>query len=201
MVLNMNPIAFEQATDRLERAEQSIANLKSATSYKEAERAWNEFLASAYAMYNKLEQGAKSSKKSEQWFARKKGQRRSDPLLRYLRYARNSDEHGVEYVTQRVDGGNDFFNKAMAFGEVIDTTFTAHETENGPPIGEPFAGRLHGPTIKLIRAHDRRYNDYCDPPTEHLGQPIKTYDHPMDVAPAALSYLKAMIDEAKALVA
>jgi hypothetical protein len=52
-------------------------------------------------MFNKLELGAKNSAKSRAWYGTKVHQRRTDPLLQQ---ARNADEHGLEFVTEKQPG-------------------------------------------------------------------------------------------------
>ncbi len=97
----MNPIALEQTKDGLRRAERAMAALEAADSYQAAEDAWTDFLLPASSICSKLEQGTKAPSPSQGWFGRKKKERRDDPLLRYLHFAWNSDEHGVERVVSR----------------------------------------------------------------------------------------------------
>src|SRR5690606_27755019 len=118
-ILAMDPQAVEQAKIRLKKAETAIARLKSADSFEQAEDAWTDFLSATSTIYSKLEQGAKVNGKSSAWFGRKKKERKDDPLLRYLHYARNSDEHGVQrLVERRTKGDRPLFGGApLKFGE------------------------------------------------------------------------------------
>jgi hypothetical protein len=69
-----------------------------------------------------------------------------------------------------------------------------------PLIGETAEGVIAGPTLRPIRAHDRRYNDYCDPPTEHLSRPINFGGNfCYEVGALGLDYLRALIQEAEGL--
>src|SRR5207249_4288002 len=100
-VFVMDPVALALAKNKLYVAAESNAKLQAATTYVDAELAWSAFIMAASTIYSKLEQGAKSSGKSQGWFGRKKKERRTDALLRYLHFARNSDEHGLEFGTYR----------------------------------------------------------------------------------------------------
>ena len=69
------------------------------------EEAWSNFLTMANRAYTKLEQGAKDNGKHRAWFGRQKHERRQDPSLRYIKNARDADEHGLERITERASGG------------------------------------------------------------------------------------------------
>lgn len=191
----MNPAAIEQAKSRLLKAEKASFDLKAASSFEEAESAWSDFLLAASGVYSKLEQGAKGYSKSEPWFGVEKRLRKTDPLLRYIHFARNSDEHGIELVTSRsTDNPNLPFNHRAPFKmQRLDQTTMQ-------PVGEAFDVVMAGPTIKLVRVQDKRFGDFCDPPRTHLGNnvPFGT-DFPHDVAETAIGYLRLMIERAEKL--
>lgn len=191
----MNPDAIEQAKVRLQKAEKALAELNAAEYFDDAESAWSDFLIAASGIYSKLEQGAKGYPLSEPWFGVEKNLRRKDPLLRYIHFARNVDEHGIERVTDRShDNWNFKFNerypmKAQALDRVT------HE-----PVGEPVDVVMAGPTIKLVRVHDRRFNDFADPPDSHLGKTVLFgSSFPHEVGEVALGYLRSMIERAETL--
>jgi len=191
----MNPNAIEQAKSRLDKAEKALSALKSAQCFDDAESAWSDFLLAASGVYSKLEQGAKGYPKSEPWFGREKKLRKTDPLLRYIHFARNADEHGIELVTDRaLDNLNLKFNERRPLrAQRIDET-------TQKPIGDSFDCVLAGPTIKLKRVYDRRYGDHADPPEIHLGQPVPFgTSFPDNVGDVALGYLRDMIKRAESL--
>jgi hypothetical protein len=52
----------------------------------------------------------------------------------------------------------------------------------------------------MVRVHDTRFNDYCDPPTKHLGNTIELDDNSLiGVASLGLTYLKGIVQEAATL--
>src|SRR2546423_14167375 len=101
----MDVTAIELAGERLEWAEEALADLRAAEAFPAAEKAWTAFLSAASAFFSKLEQGAKGNSTSRYWFGTKVKQRKDDAVLRYLKAARNSDEHGIERVTERANAG------------------------------------------------------------------------------------------------
>lgn len=196
----MDANAVEQAHARLKRAERALADLKAAPDYTTAEDAWTDFLLAVAGIYSKLEQGAKGNGKSAAWFGRKKAERKSDPLLRYLHFARNSDEHGIERTTSRAKGNAmGFDNKPLKFGEKVEVLVSHYDPVAKKPIGEQTPGYLPGPGLVMVRAHDRRYGDFCDPPQMHVGTEI-IGQFPDVTAELAVAYLSDLVSEAAVLL-
>ncbi len=191
----MNPNAIEQAKARLHKAEKSLAELKAAEYFDDAESAWSDFLLAASGIYSKLEQGSKGYPKSDPWFGAEKNLRKTDPLLRYIHFARNADEHGIERVTeQSLDNLNLRFNERQhVTGQILKEN--SHE-----PEGAPFDAVIAGPTLKVVRVYDRRFGDFADPPETHLGVPVRFgHTFPDEIAEVAIRYLRYMIERAEKL--
>ena len=200
--LVMNPKAVEQAKIKLEKAQKAIESLKAAQDYAPAEEAWADFLMAASTLYSKLEQGAKSDGKSLAWFGRKKHDRRKDPLLRYLHYARNSEEHGIDRVVARKPGMESARGIKLGFGQRDPWQLRVLNQETLKPEGPPVKAFQEGQSIKLVRVFDDRFKDHCDPPEEHLGKALNSSCViPTDVGELALAYLKSLVTEAESLVA
>lgn len=183
----MRKNALVQAVGRLSKAYSAVNRMQLAKDYAALEEAWSDFLMAAGGVYSKLEQGAKGCGASEGWFGRKKHDRKTDELLSYLHHARNADEHGIEPTTnhqQRVGiGGNGYVRRLVMEGSKVI------EFDADPGIHvvvEDFAA--------LVPAHDRRYGDSFNPPTQHLGQPIPDTS-PIGVARLGLAYLEGLISE------
>lgn len=188
--LALDKIAVARALDRFRRAERALVELKYASDYSTSEAAWTDFLIASNGIFSQLEQGAKSSSKSVAWFGRVRHRQKKDPILRYIHFARNSDEHGIEYVTERhSDGG---FN--LKFGERHEFIIRPYDPATGVE-GEESIGWAYGPHIKLARAKDRRYGDFCDPPYAFVDPP----GEPHALGIAALQILSSVLSEAEDL--
>ena len=193
--LVVNKSAVRQAWERLHRAEAAYQRLCSAISIGQAEAAWSEFLTAASAIYSKLETGSKGHPKSEPWFGRIKNERKFDPLLSYIHHARNSDEHGIEQITDGEDGtvtitarGSVHLNMGQD-GKPIDP--------NGPfavPTNAESAVILDivPPKLRLVPVFDNRFKDTFDVPAEHMGLPLVDQS-PIAVSALGIRYLNRII--------
>ena len=191
----MNPTAIEQAKSRLQKAEKALSDLKAAEYFDDAEGAWSDFLLAASGIYSKLEQGAKGYAKSDPWFGAEKSLRKKDPLLRYIHFARNADEHGIERVTDR-----SLDNLNLKFNERRHMKMQSVDQITHKPVGDEIDCVIAGPTIKLVRVNDRRFGDFADPPETHLGQTVPFgASFPDSIGNVALGYLRSMIERAEAL--
>jgi hypothetical protein len=203
----MDPKAIAQAKARLKKAERALQALKDASKYEEAEDAWTEYLLATTSIYSKLEQGAKGNGKSMAWFGRKKNERRNDPLLSYLHFARNADEHGIERVTSKHSG---FHSRTLRpkFNERHRIVVQRVDEKTMKPTGPKIKGMVAGPCIRCVKVRDDRFGDERDPPKEHLGAPIMLpelpnvsgSEYPDILAETALTYFRALIAEAEDFV-
>jgi hypothetical protein len=101
----MKRASIEAARNSLERAKTALGAMQNADSFEKLEEAWSDFLTVANRVYTKLEQGAKDKGTHKSWFGRKKHERRQDPMLKYIKNARDVDEHGLARITERTPGG------------------------------------------------------------------------------------------------
>lgn len=191
----MDPRAIEQARNRLEKAKKSLLAFDDATNFAEAEEAWTDFLLAASSVYSKLEEGSKAVGASNAWYGRQKKARKDNHVMRYLHQARNSDEHGIMRVTAQEPDSN-LFGSPQAFGKRYDLGPITFKDDQGLHPDVTTIGWAYGPRIKLIRAHDTRYNDYCDPP--QFDNEDGT--NPSKVGAVAIPILESMISEAEKLV-
>ncbi len=193
----MKKIAKERAAEHLALARATIDRLTLADGPKAYSQAWSDFLSQASRIYSKLEQGAKGCKTSEPWFGRMKAERKLDPLLAYIHHARNSDEHGLDYVVAETgssligtmaEGATEFH---MAAEVMLDATGKLHV--RNPQTKTPDAVtsvELTEPRMELATVKDRGNN--FEPPELHLGRPI-VFNSPPAVAKLAVDYLASML--------
>src|SRR4051812_44063271 len=101
----MEKAAVTKARARWEKANAALEGLKSSQSPVAAASEWADYLLALNAIHSALEAGSKSDPSSRGWFGGKKGTQNGDPLLSYLRQARNAEEHGLAEVIEHVPGG------------------------------------------------------------------------------------------------
>lgn len=212
----MQNSAIEKAKSRLRVAQKAVAELKLCQTFGDFTDTWYVVLTSSKNVYTVLEQGAKGSPRSMQWFGAKKQIRKSDPLLQYMFEARNDDEHGlgsaVELKPELYEIGvsdprssNRIHLNGGPFSDVfIEGTTTAVAFEGGPPPanlrvtsldGKPVRIRRTPATTILTPVSARGHRTY-PPPTHHLGQPIKDTS-PIAIAELNVAYLERLLGEAE----
>jgi len=178
----MDKKAVKAARIEFNRASDSVHALSAATDIETIQTHWAAFLSAADRMFNKLKEGAKASSQSKC----KVHQRRTDPMLCYLQHARNADEHGLEFVTQKQPG---------LIREVAPTPEerAAFERTRGDRPGALTGHAVLEITVPHVRLLDvtDRGNRYSPPPGC-----IKPYNTGM----LALSILEPILFEAEALV-
>lgn len=214
----MDPRAIEKAKSRLRVAKKALADLKASETFGDFADHWYIFLTSAKNVYTVLEQGAKVSPQSRQWFGAKKQIRKADPLLQYFYEARNDDEHGlgssVSLTPERHEIGvaQDGYSNSMTLNGgpfrnvTVSGCATAVVFEGRPPPsdlkvtaldGKPVLARRTPATTVLTEITARGDRKYA-PPTEHLGDEIADCS-PIGVAEVATAYLDGLLDEAERL--
>jgi len=197
----MHPLAITKARSRLIAARAALWGLPACRDYNLFAAKWYLFLAAFKSVYTALEQGAKTSPQSRQWFGVKRKQRRSDPLLQYLYQARDDDEHGLNPVTERVparlsigEGGPD---NTLQF-DVSGPAGLGGALQATDGDGKPVPFEYAPAHAQLIRVHGRDKTNTYDPPEEHLGVKLAS-KLPAAVGELAAAYLEELITEAETL--
>lgn len=196
----MDPKAIIKAQSRLRIAQKAIEELARCKDFDEFTDAWHTFLTASKGIYTTLEQGAKVSAKSRQWFGAKKKIRRNDQLLQYIFQARDDDLHGLSPVAEHVPGSLAIGVNKPGFSSsmTIDGTFgpggslKVTSLDDKPVLIEQIFAH-----VRLNRVHDRGKRPY-DPPVKHLGVKLPS-NMPLPVATLSISYFRTLISEAEKL--
>lgn len=196
----MNRAAIDIANSRLRNASRALADLQTASDPEEFADHWFVFLTSWKAVYTVLEQGAKTSPQSRQWFGAKKAIRRADPLLQYLFEARNDEVHGLTQSVAHTTAHRTLMRTTREVSSFrIVHSYNGHVRLIGPD-GEDCAEIVQqlppGPELKPVIA---RGGITYRPPTQHLGQDVDV--SVIGIATAALKYVDELVDEAEKLCA
>jgi hypothetical protein len=195
----MNAQRHEKARSRLKRAEQALESLKAAKSFDDFDTAWTDFLLALNSVYAILEQASKQSPQSRQWFGARKKERRKDPLLAYFHQARNTDEHGIERITERhpqsigigAPGSEVRIEHAFFDGKKVEIRFD--------PSSPDKTVKIHPAKVRMLPVINSIYGDRFELPTEHMGKPIEDLSL-MGLAAVALKAHRAVLDDAEKLI-
>lgn len=188
--------AIEKARVRLGRASEAVRLLERPDGHTVFETAWTDFLLASNGVYTCLEQGAKATPQSRQWFGGKKNERRKDPLLLYLHQARNADEHGLGRITPELEAEDTVPVPPGVNVAGIRVTLPDGRVVVQPLPPEAAQVRLTLWSVTLTDVVDSRYKTTYPPPREHMGKPIPE-STPTAVAKLALDYLTDLVDEAE----
>ena len=200
----MKRAAIEKAKARIEDARIALEAVKASEDFADFRYAWKDFLAALKGVHSIFEASATAKKdpKAYGWYARKIGERRRDPLLRYVHAARNAEEYGVEPIAEHVPAlmtiggpGETIHVRTLIFGE--DGKIAHYDVTT--PDGKLLLPKITPAHVKLITVHDERFGDSFDPPKEHLGKSVRI-GSPLEVAELALSYHERLVDEAERYV-
>lgn len=91
----MKQSSLVQARNRFKAAQNEAAAMSKARYFSELRQSWSAFLMAANGVIEKLERGVKESDSIREWSSRSASERQNDPLLRYIREARNEEYHGL----------------------------------------------------------------------------------------------------------
>ena len=168
--------------------------MRSSKSFAEYEEGWKAFLTAIEKAWAKLELAAKSSTNSKcrAWLGGFAASRRTDPLLRYIKHARNVDHHTLaetvnfrpQQLAVKVPGG-----PGVVHIEKLEIGRGKIEYKGSHPLQVEYSP----PQLALQPVKDR--GDWYNPPTQHLGVALKSPD-PISVAEHALKFYKDVVDEA-----
>ena len=197
----MDPKAIIKAQSRLRVVSNATAELAIYTTHENFIDNWFSFITAANSTYTALEQGAKLNARSRQWFGEKKKYRRRDELLQYIFQARNDDEHGIEPISEQVDG------KITLRITVPDTS--PHEVNiNQIMLGDkwynpdelsqdklPELVKHTSPYAKL-KAVTGRGGEIFKVPISHLGKSLEAAS-PFLFATLVLKYLTELVEQAE----
>lgn len=119
----LNKAIVGQAAKRLAAARKKAAALRHSRSAEEIEEIWSEFLTEHTRFFNRLGNAMETVQERSHWELVMHN-RKTDPVMQYLKQARNADEHGRTSVTARgswfsVSGDVYIENLAIDNGSVI----------------------------------------------------------------------------------
>jgi hypothetical protein len=190
----MTAKAFTSAKDKLRVTREKLELLKATDSLATAADAWSDFVTQAQRTFQRLQKATEKGS-SKAWSDQIKNARKTDPLLSYVWQARNAEDHGLGERITEVDAGGFGINAGPSgYIEHLRIRSDGSTTEieyrgDDPPTLHRIPARL-----KLVRVTNR--GEVYDPPTEHLGQPLRNVT-PAGVADLAFTYLQKMIAEAE----
>lgn len=191
----MNDEILKHPRVELRAAARAIDGMKSANSLEEFESKWREFLTCLEKVWTKVERSCQPFRnKFEPWQGTYHRLRKKDMLLRYLKQARDADNHSIQDFTEIVPGSRNirFVNPQGGYikhmeirgGEIAVYEGDPIVVENKPP--QPIAIPV------------KNNGEWHNPPTSHLDKPITTR-HPVALAELGLNFYENFVNEVERL--
>ncbi|MEZ8955719.1 hypothetical protein [Vibrio cyclitrophicus] len=186
-------MSLNAAKAELRSADRSLHNMKTAKNFEIFEEEWRDFLNCIEKTWNKTERGCQSVRnKFAPWQGKFTKERKKDSLLKYVKQARDADNHSIQEVSE-IKPGNTTMNFVNPKGGYIESM----RIVNGNIVefkGDPMIVRDNPPTIVALKVKNN--GNWYNPPREHKGQQLKT-QHPVEIAEIALSYYKNFVADAE----
>ncbi|HDC4360779.1 TPA: hypothetical protein O8L70_002883 [Enterobacter hormaechei] len=191
-------IDFSPVEKELRACQRCFDRMNASSSYEEYEENWCDFLNRLEKSFEKLRRAcAPAMGKFSSLISKENTMMGTDPLLQYLKQARNADTHSIQDIAKRIpamygidfdysQGGRSVFIKNMT---IVGGTVTRYEGTH--PLKMVFT-----PESIEVKEVENRKKVY-HPPTSHLGKPLNTR-HPAELARLGLDFYQKLLDKVKA---
>lgn len=169
----------------LNTAKRAIENMKNAQDFETLEDEWRIYLNSIEKAWVKAERVCSPvHTKFQPWQGFYAKQRKKDPLLNYLKHARNSDQHSIQESMNAKPASRSMYVEGADFVHIDKLTIKDGEVVeykgNKPLIVEDLPHRIE---LAPITDSGKLYQ----PPKVHLSKKIP-WSAPIDVAEFGLAY-------------
>jgi len=188
-------LSLESAKKELASAKRALETMRGAATFEVFEEEWRDLLNCLEKVWVKTERGCQQFRnKFEPWQGRYTALRRKDMLLKYLKQARDADNHSIQEVAE-VKPGHTTMNFANPKGGYIHHM----EIRNGQLAhyeGDPMIVEKHPPRVEAVRV--KNHGKWFNPPTQHLEEPVES-PHPAHLGELGIAFYEGFVKEAEEL--
>ena len=181
------------AKRELASAEKAIRRMSGAQSIEDLEDEWKNFLNSIEKVWEKAERSCQHIRNEFQpWQGKFARERKKDALLKYIKHARNSDQHTLAEGMQKKDASSSMYVEGgqgvthIERLEIRDGKLIEYKG-NKPLIIENLPNR-----VELLRVKDS--SKWYNPPRSHKQVKL-LWPAPVDVAVLGLEYYRDFINK------
>lgn len=182
----------------LDIANKAIDCMKSTTDFSEFQESWENFLFRIERAWEFTERTLKSKKGFQQWHKPYTDLRKKDPLLVFLRQARNAEMHSVSPTVTKplkmavVDKSGRGFQLNSISSRLENGTLTIDL--DSPDIFLDLDTRIVPTDPEVVRFKNR--GKWYNPPWQHLRERIRDL-HPVALAELGLVFYRTYVSEAE----
>lgn len=175
----------------LAAAEKAIVGMRNAKSLDEFETEWRAYLNAIEKLWQKVERCCQHIRNAfEPWQGTYHRLRKKDMLLRYLKQARDADNHSIQDIT-KIQSGQWAYQFVNPSGGYIRSM----EIRNGKVVryeGDPMIVEEKPPHPVAVPV--RNNGKWFKPPTSHLEKPVANH-HPILLAELGLKFYSDYLNE------
>lgn len=187
----MSEDPLRQPRAELAAARRAIEGMRTANGMDEFESHWRIFLNAIEKVWQKVEGCCQPVRIAFQpWQGRYQALRKTDMLLRYIKQARDADNHSIQDITAFQAG-----SRAMRFVNPRGGHIKRMQISGGQIVhyeGDPMIVEDHPPHPIAVRV--KNHGEWFNPPSTHLGHPVPN-QHPVLLAELAHKFYSSYIDE------
>lgn len=182
------------AKREIQNAAEFINRMENSKNFDEYEQNWRNFLTALEKVWNLAErEGQSVSSKFQPWQGSYKNKRRIDPLLKYLKNARDADMHSIQEIVQTQEA-------AMTIS-TGGTSGNVHIERLEISGGKITTGKTSQPLIirfipsNLIVLPVINNGQAVPTPDYHIGQRVLDNTNPIKLAKVGLKYYEDFVNE------
>ncbi len=164
-----------------------------ATDYQAFDAAWRSYLNSLGKVWVKAERACHDIPRFQPWQGRYKSIQKADPLLRYLKHARDADQHTLEEITELQPGSKSFGPAEHGNWHIEKLVLTGPDAEVTEYRGnQPMLVKV-SPPKPILRPFVNLGARY-EVPTRHLDKDLEELD-PISIAEAGIAFYSEFLTE------
>lgn len=175
----------------LRAAARALDAMRTAKSLEEFEAKWREFLTCLEKVWNKVERSCQMERnRFEPWQGKYHRLRKKDMLLRYLKQARDADNHSIQDFTKIEPGSRSvsFVNPRGGYIKHMEIRGGEIAAYEGDPIV------IEDKPPQPVAVPVKNNGEWFNPPTSHLGTPVTTH-HPVALGELGLKFYEEYVNE------
>ncbi|WP_312921072.1 hypothetical protein [Stutzerimonas nitrititolerans] len=193
--MNATSASLNQAKRELITAQRAIERMREAASIEDLEDDWRVYLAAIEKCWIKVERACQHARSSFQpWQGKYANERKKNALLRYLKHARNSDQHSIQECLGKKEASSSMYVEGGP-----GVTYIEHlEIRNGQLVeyrgNKPLIIENLPNRVELLPVKDS--NKWYNPPKEFNDIKL-LWPSPLDVAVLGLEFYENFVQAAE----
>lgn len=187
------PLTLDISRKELEFAKESLEKMNSSNDLDECSKLWNQCLDHIEKCWNKSEVECRviDKKKFFPFQGRYTNLRRKDPLLRYVKNARDADQHTIQPIVEKKPGG-----VKIGFNEKGVIKIDEMKINNGDvKIKGDFEGVIRIEESRIVCVYFVNKGTEYRPPKSHLGSRIAGKFDPYIIGSIAIRFYERYLDK------